>query len=250
RLWDSTRVVRSVVDIIFRSLLALVATPLSVCPHHRFSAAQRLSCFSRVMVLASALALLAFFFQAEDGIRDFHVTGVQTCALPICGARTAGNALGGCLGFIGKMIAWLMLIYTGLSILGMFIFYVFNMMNLFGLENPILFPPLQILSPDDAVIALSLGFMAATIPFLALFLWLVRILFKTDKLNNYLSLTMFAVWIVSVVGVIYYCVYAAQDFREKSTINVQKNITPQKVYYFTEKDVRVLDASEKDSLRS
>src|SRR5690606_39700525 len=26
---------------------------------------------------------LFFFFQAEDGIRDFHVTGVQTCALPI-----------------------------------------------------------------------------------------------------------------------------------------------------------------------
>src|SRR5690606_41784502 len=27
----------------------------------------------------------SFFFQAEDGIRDFHVTGVQTCALPISG---------------------------------------------------------------------------------------------------------------------------------------------------------------------
>src|SRR5437762_4683378 len=26
----------------------------------------------------------AFFFQAEDGIRDTSVTGVQTCALPIC----------------------------------------------------------------------------------------------------------------------------------------------------------------------
>src|SRR5579871_2139132 len=25
-----------------------------------------------------------FFFQAEDGIRDLYVTGVQTCALPIC----------------------------------------------------------------------------------------------------------------------------------------------------------------------
>src|SRR5690606_40760878 len=25
----------------------------------------------------------SFFVQAEDGIRDFHVTGVQTCALPI-----------------------------------------------------------------------------------------------------------------------------------------------------------------------
>src|SRR5690554_7688669 len=27
--------------------------------------------------------MLAFFFQAEDGIRDADVTGVQTCALPI-----------------------------------------------------------------------------------------------------------------------------------------------------------------------
>src|SRR5256885_7710277 len=27
--------------------------------------------------------LLLFFFQAEDGIRDYKVTGVQTCALPI-----------------------------------------------------------------------------------------------------------------------------------------------------------------------
>src|SRR5688500_20375003 len=33
-----------------------------------------------------------FFFQAEDGIRDYKVTGVQTCALPIYGRlrRVAG----------------------------------------------------------------------------------------------------------------------------------------------------------------
>src|SRR2546426_12542078 len=29
------------------------------------------------------LCFLFFFFQAEDGIRDYKVTGVQTCALPI-----------------------------------------------------------------------------------------------------------------------------------------------------------------------
>src|SRR5207302_3947277 len=29
-----------------------------------------------------------FVFQAEDGIRDFHVTGVQTCALPIYSVST------------------------------------------------------------------------------------------------------------------------------------------------------------------
>src|SRR5256885_6524331 len=31
------------------------------------------------------LELHFFFFQAEDGIRDYKVTGVQTCALPISG---------------------------------------------------------------------------------------------------------------------------------------------------------------------
>src|SRR2546430_4296100 len=37
-----------------------------------------------------------FFFQAEDGIRDLTVTGVQTCALPICasGAPAASDAGG------------------------------------------------------------------------------------------------------------------------------------------------------------
>src|SRR5256886_3729083 len=32
----------------------------------------------------STRLILFFFFQAEDGIRDLTVTGVQTCALPIC----------------------------------------------------------------------------------------------------------------------------------------------------------------------
>ena len=31
--------------------------------------------------------ILSFFFQAEDGIRDTSVTGVQTCALPISGGE-------------------------------------------------------------------------------------------------------------------------------------------------------------------
>src|SRR5690606_7647409 len=35
---------------------------------------------------------LCFFFQAEDGIRDFHVTGVQTCALPILALAGHGEA--------------------------------------------------------------------------------------------------------------------------------------------------------------
>src|SRR6266496_4853474 len=38
--------------------------------------------------------LFVFFFQAEAGIRDLYVTGVQTCALPICGCRVVDNGRG------------------------------------------------------------------------------------------------------------------------------------------------------------
>src|SRR2546421_9602859 len=36
------------------------------------------------LVMMSVFFFFFFFFQAEDGIRDLIVTGVQTCALPIC----------------------------------------------------------------------------------------------------------------------------------------------------------------------
>src|SRR5690606_23610939 len=38
--------------------------------------------------------VIIFFFQAEDGIRDFHVTGVQTCALPISRGAASGDGWG------------------------------------------------------------------------------------------------------------------------------------------------------------
>src|SRR5690606_10060304 len=45
------------------------------------------------------LSLFFFFFQAEDGIRDFHVTGVQTCALPIFPGKPGLVAAGGVIGW-------------------------------------------------------------------------------------------------------------------------------------------------------
>src|SRR5690606_40690953 len=61
---------------------------------------------------------LDFFFQAEDGIRDFHVTGVQTCALPIYGdpiVKTKSIPAGRCAvlrhvgsdNTLGESIRWL-----------------------------------------------------------------------------------------------------------------------------------------------
>src|SRR5256885_3543647 len=42
------------------------------------------------MLIVVLFVRLFFFFQAEDGIRDYKVTGVQTCALPIsnCTGKT------------------------------------------------------------------------------------------------------------------------------------------------------------------
>src|SRR5437868_6548649 len=45
-----------------------------------------------LVAFSSPLRFLFFFFQAEDGIRDRNVTGVQTCALPIW----LGRYLGAC----------------------------------------------------------------------------------------------------------------------------------------------------------
>src|SRR2546429_2437592 len=42
------------------------------------------------------LLYLGFFFQAEDGIRDVAVTGVQTCALPICSGGGTGPPPNAC----------------------------------------------------------------------------------------------------------------------------------------------------------
>src|SRR3712207_8182774 len=46
------------------------------------------------VLLVPLIIALWFFFQAEDGIRDIGVTGVQTCALPIL-SLTEGALLAG-----------------------------------------------------------------------------------------------------------------------------------------------------------
>src|SRR2546430_8457422 len=53
--------------------------------------------FSRLQVHADVLRLcIFFFFQAEDGIRDLTVTGVQTCALPISTIMRLGRVVAEC----------------------------------------------------------------------------------------------------------------------------------------------------------
>src|SRR5256885_8265963 len=78
--------------------------------YNRSFAALRMTRYARIFVTTPAPTVRPpsaaarrscssiFFFQAEDGIRDYKVTGVQTCALPICrgvqGLREAGPRQG------------------------------------------------------------------------------------------------------------------------------------------------------------
>src|SRR5437667_5904934 len=75
--------------------------------HHAFSRCLSLYWLSLFLICSQCFFCIGclsffffFFFQAEDGIRDRDVTGVQTCALPICGAiresaytRILGNSI-------------------------------------------------------------------------------------------------------------------------------------------------------------
>src|SRR2546430_237456 len=71
-------------------LITISTTPVIAGDSFEMDAvgALRLSPLRRVLAIESTVALFPmyvslFFFQAEDGIRDLTVTGVQTCALPI-----------------------------------------------------------------------------------------------------------------------------------------------------------------------
>src|SRR5438067_5810448 len=90
------------------------------------------------------IRLIIFFFQAEDGIRDRNVTGVQTCALPIARLRATGAgfcynigrvfaasgpfviglvtaAAGGSSGALMRVMCWLALVPLGAALLARFV---------------------------------------------------------------------------------------------------------------------------------
>src|SRR5690606_40982778 len=63
-----------------------------------------------------SLQCSVFFFQAEGGIRDFHVTGVQTCALPILRAGLIGEATRASQRFGDHDLGFDALAYSGLAL--------------------------------------------------------------------------------------------------------------------------------------
>src|SRR5256885_16834223 len=74
-------------------------------------------------ILRCRLCSFVFFFQAEDGIRDYKVTGVQTCALPIL--ISAGGMLPVAYALLAEIMptrhrGWSLVVVGGIGALGGF----------------------------------------------------------------------------------------------------------------------------------
>ncbi len=162
------------------------------------------------------------------------------------GARSVGNSLGSIFSVIGKILGVLVLIWAGLSIIGMFIFFVFNVLNIMGYKNDIFFDPLEVLDPTSAFFAILAGCAAIIIPLLAIFFIMLRVVFKTRPMNNYASMSLLAAWIVSIVMILYFVVVTNQDTNQESTISVEKTIEPKDTYILSENDIRVIKTTDED----
>lgn len=145
-----------------------------------------------------------------------------------------------------RFIAFIILIVCALTIFGLAIACVGFITGVLGYQREMVFPGTEFLNTPQAIVALIAGTLAIAIPFLALLQLMLRVLFKTQPLNNYLSLGLWATWISSIIVVIFFCFIGAQEFKESSTIKVEKPLTAQKVYYIAEKDIRLIEASEVD----
>lgn len=163
------------------------------------------------------------------------------------GVKVVGSGISSVFKFIGKAFIFLLLIFCGMTVFGMLFVLVGFGTAILGLQSGMVFPGLEVLPQPQALVALLAGVLAITIPFLALFNLLVRLLFKTKPMNNYLSLSLWAGWIVSLMLVVFFVFIGAREFREESTIKLEKPLTNQAIYYFSEKDIRVINASTLDN---
>jgi phage shock protein PspC (stress-responsive transcriptional regulator) len=159
------------------------------------------------------------------------------------GAGNLGPAIGKFFKLIGKLLAMLMLFVCGMVIFGMLGTWIGFATGILGYQSEMVFPGTEMFPVGQALIALSAGILAITIPFMVLFYIFFRIIFKTGPMNTYLSLSLWATWIVSIIFVLFYVFVGVQEFKEKSTISLERQLEPKEIYHFSEKDLRVLNAS-------
>lgn len=160
------------------------------------------------------------------------------------GAENIGPFIQGLFKFLGKFLLVLLVFICGMVIVGMLFCWVGFASGILGYQTDMVFPGTEIFPVGQALIALTAGILAITIPFITLFYVFFRLLFKTGPMNTYLSLSLWAIWILSLIALLFYIFVGLQEFKQKSTISLERQLQPQEYYHFTEKDIRVIAASE------
>jgi len=158
------------------------------------------------------------------------------------GAETVGTGVSSFFRLIGRIIGFIALVFSGMTIIGMLITWVGFATGILGYQSDMVFPGTEIFPTGQALLALTAGVVAITIPFIALFHILVRLLFKTKPMNTYLSLSLWAMWIVSIIAVVVFSFIGVREFKESSIIKVERPLQASNEYHFIEKDVRVIEA--------
>jgi hypothetical protein len=141
-----------------------------------------------------------------------------------------------------KVIGVFFVIIVGLTLIGLIIGLIFFALAIVNVIPDVMDDsgPFYLMNPSDVPFALIAGFLAIFIPFAGLFYLLLRVLFEKKPMNNYLTTTLFLVWLASIGAIIYYATSVAKEFKESSTIVEEKPLQKQAVYYLNENDIRVI----------
>ncbi|WP_294348599.1 PspC domain-containing protein [Sphingobacterium sp.] len=172
------------------------------------------------------------FDEEMSGVRDSFSRGMD---------RT-GDSVAKLLQIIVKVIGVFFVIIVGLTLIGLIIGLIFFALAILNIIPDVMdnSGPFYLMDPSDVPFALIAGFLAIFIPFAGLFYLLLRVLFEKKPMSNYLTTTLFLVWLASIGAIIYYSTSVAKEFKESSTIVEEKPLQKQAVYYLNENDIRVI----------
>lgn len=172
------------------------------------------------------------FDEEMSGVRDTFSRGLD---------RT-GDGVTKLLQIIVKAIGVLFVILVGAMLIGLILGLIFFALAIVNVIPDVMDDsgPFYLMQPSDVPFALIAGFLSSFIPLAGLFYLLLRVLFEKKPMNNYLTTTLFVVWLASIGAIIYYSTSIAKEFRESSTIVEEKPLQKQSVYFLSENDIRVI----------
>src|SRR5690606_12276742 len=102
----------------------------------------------------------------EDGVEPYKEGFNQAKGFISKGVQAVGEVMSLIFRLTGKIFALLLLIFSGVAILGLIFLLVAFSLGVMGYQDDIVFPPLVYLSKQQGLIALLAGVLALMIPFI------------------------------------------------------------------------------------